>query len=233
MNILITGGTGGIGHALIQGYLNAGHQLHATYHVTPPTLTDPNLTWHQCDLTVEHNVAQLASQIPKIDILINTVGMLHRQQQMPEKSITQLDPAFFLSNIHTNVLPTLLLAKHFSPALKGKQTGYFVSLSAKIGSIEDNHLGGWISYRTAKAALNMALKTISIEWQRKRFNTCVIAFHPGTTDTPLSAPFQRNVPAETLRSPEYVADKLITLLAQLTPQQSGRFYSYDGNTLPW
>ncbi|PSV38243.1 short chain dehydrogenase [Photobacterium sp. GB-27] len=235
MHILILGGTGGIGSALIKAYLSqdAVNHIHATYHNSHPTIEYPQLTWHRTDVSKDSDVAKLSETVGQLDIVINTVGMLHNGDMMPEKTITQFDSDFFNQNIATNVLPTLLIAKHLSPKLKSKTLNYFVTVSAKIGSIEDNHLGGWISYRSSKAALNMALKTISIEWKNKKFNTCVFAFHPGTTDTNLSKPFQRNVPEGNLQTPEKVAAALINLLQRLNLKDNGKFFSYDGTEIPW
>ncbi|MDX1321189.1 MAG: SDR family NAD(P)-dependent oxidoreductase, partial [Oceanospirillum sp.] len=130
-------------------------------------------------------------------------------------------------------LPTLLLAQHFSSALKKSTRGIFAAVSAKVGSIEDNRLGGWYSYRASKAALNMALKTLSIEWQRSHKQLCVAALHPGTTDTGLSEPFQKNVPEGKLFTPEQTGHYLLNVLEQLTPEQTGSFFSWNGETLPW
>ncbi|EKO3738305.1 SDR family NAD(P)-dependent oxidoreductase, partial [Vibrio metschnikovii] len=130
-------------------------------------------------------------------------------------------------------LPTLLLAKYFSPLMKTSDAAKFVTISAKVGSISDNRLGGWYSYRASKAALNMLLKTLSIEWQRTIKRGVVLALHPGTTDTPLSKPFQANVPADKLLTPEQAAQYLVELIIQATLQQTGQFLAYNGERLPW
>jgi NAD(P)-dependent dehydrogenase (short-subunit alcohol dehydrogenase family) len=107
------------------------------------------------------------------------------------------------------------------------------TVSARVGSIEDNHLGGWYSYRISKAALNMALKTLSIEWQHSHPRGCVAALHPGTNDTALSKPFQANVAAKDLFDPAYTASMLVALLTGLKPVDSGRFWAWNGEILPW
>ena len=117
--------------------------------------------------------------------------------------------------------------------LKRSPAGVFAAISAKVGSIEDNRLGGWYSYRCSKAALNMALKTLSIEWQRKCPAVCVVSLHPGTTDTALSKPFQSHVPAASLFSPEKTAGFLVDRLAALRAEDSGSFLAFDGEALPW
>jgi len=106
-------------------------------------------------------------------------------------------------------------------------------ISAKVGSIQDNRLGGWYSYRASKAALNMAIKTISLEWQYKVPNCCVAALHPGTTDTQLSAPFQANVAIKKLFSADQTAALLIDVIDNLNSKNSGRFWNWDGKEIPW
>ena len=132
-----------------------------------------------------------------------------------------------------NTLPSLLLAKHFSKALKQSPAPLLATISARVGSIEDNRLGGWYSYRTSKAALNMALKTLSIEWRHSHPRGCIAALHPGTNDTPLSKPFQANVAAKDLFEPANTAVSFVELLARLSPADSGRFWAWDGEILPW
>lgn len=235
MEILITGGSGGIGLALIEYILatKPNTTIYATYRHNQPTFNAPNLHWFRVDVCNESDIMALAGTLPKLDAIINTVGLLHHGDKKPEKSVSCVESDFFALNIYTNTLPTILLAKHLYKSLKSKSATYFISFSARIGSIDDNKVGGWLSYRCSKAALNMAIKTISIEWQYKRPNCCVFSFHPGTTDTPLSAPFQKNVPPEKLFSAQFVAQSLITLMERATPEESGKFFSYDGSEIPW
>lgn len=122
-----------------------------------------------------------------------------------------------------NTLPSLLLAKYFTPKLKRSTAPKFATISAKVGSISDNQLGGWYSYRASKAALNMFLKTMSIEWQRMVKHGTVLSLHPGTTDTALSAPFQTNVPEGKLFTPERVAKDLLGLIEKHPRKIAGRF----------
>lgn len=235
MNIVIIGGSGGIGLAMVQEALNRFSEanVHATYHSTMPTWQHPRLTWHALDAAQEAQVQALSEQFSRVDWLINCVGVLHTASKGPEKNLNALDADFFLYNLIHNALPSLLLAKHFTAKLKQSEASKFATLSAKVGSISDNQLGGWYSYRASKAALNMLLKTLAIEWQRSLKKGVVLALHPGTTDTKLSAPFHSNVAPEKLFSPARVAHDLIGLIAAVTPEQSGGFYAYDGKELPW
>ncbi len=235
MRILIIGGAGGIGAGMAaeagQRYPDA--EIHATFHRQPPPESVTNVTWHQLNAVDEQEVKALAGQFHQLDLLLNCVGVLHQDTRLPEKSINQFDPAFFSANLSINVLPSLLLARYFQTALGRSPLSRFVTVSAKVGSISDNRLGGWVSYRCSKAALNMALKTISIEWKRTRKNICVLSFHPGTTDTALSKPFQNRLPEGQLQTPERTAFYFFELLATLSAEDSGAFIDYAGNRLPW
>ncbi len=238
VKVVVIGGSGGIGSAVLKRLRDSFPQasLSATWCRTRPV--DESLaSWSQVDVLSEQSIADFAAGIDSVDWLINATGMLHADQRMPEKTLQQVDGEFFLHNLQINALSTLLIAKHFSRALKNAKadevTPQFATVSARVGSIEDNRLGGWYSYRCSKAALNMAIKNISIEWQRTLPAVCVTALHPGTTDTSLSEPFQRNVPEGKLFTPEKVADDFIRLLTDLTAKDTGGFLAYDGERLPW
>jgi len=127
----------------------------------------------------------------------------------------------------------LLLAKHLHGKFRHGRPAVFATVSAKVGSIEDNRLGGWFSYRASKAALNMCLKTLAIEWHRSLPNVAVTALHPGTTDTALSRPFQRNVPDGQLFTPEQGVTRMLNVLDGLNSADSGQFLAFDGEKLPW
>ncbi|MCL6421620.1 SDR family NAD(P)-dependent oxidoreductase [Aestuariirhabdus haliotis] len=240
MKILIVGGSGGIGSALVRLFLASSSDVvvYATYRTQQPMfegrrVENHRVQWFKLDATSEQDICSLARSISNLDVLINAVGTLHLPDQKPEKTVNQFNADFFNHNINTNVLPTIFLAKYFSKHLKSRRHTYFVSISARIGSIEDNRVGGWISYRCSKAALNMAIKTISIEWKHKLPGCCVFAFHPGTTDTRLSQPFQKNVPPEQLFTPDYVAQKILSLLNAKGPKDTGKFFSYAGEEIAW
>ncbi len=132
-----------------------------------------------------------------------------------------------------NSIGAILLAKHLLPLFKHGDRSVFATISAKVGSIGDNQLGGWYGYRASKAALNMLMKTASIEYGRTCPQAIVVTLHPGTTDTRLSLPFQGNVPPEKLFSVERTVTQLLTVIEQLEDSDSGQFFSWDGSRLPW
>ena len=235
MNILITAGSGGIGLAMVKTILQAmpDATVHATWRSQEPAFQHDNLNWHALDLTSETQIQSLSNQLPKLDWLINAAGMLHTPDHQPEKTIQSIEPEFFLESLKINTLPSLLLARYFQSALKQSESSRFAVISGRVGSITDNQLGGWISYRSSKAALNMALKTLSIEWKRKVPKCTILSLHPGTTDTCLSKPFQRNVPPEKLFTPEKAASQLLNVILKSTPDCTGKFLAYDGTELPW
>lgn len=242
--IAILGATGGIGAAMLERLSTREDvdQIHATRFSSPPSVVSSEedgrfgqagIRWTSLNASDETAIREWVDSIGRVDWLINCVGMLHDEAHGPEKTIRQFDPEHFQRSMAVNCLPTLLLGKYALPALKHSPAGVFATVSAKVGSISDNRLGGWYSYRASKSALNMALKCLSIEWARNAGNLRVAALHPGTTDSGLSRPFQQNVPEGKLFSPAKTAGLLIQQIEQLHDQPSGRFIAYDGEEIPW
>ena len=234
-SIIVAGGSGGIGSALVDALLQRYPQarISASYLNSQPGARDDRLSWQQIDLRDADAVERWASGFDRVDWIVNAAGYLHGSHGGPEKSIRKFEAEFLMENIRINTLPTLLLARYFDAALKQSPAPLLATVSARVGSIEDNRLGGWYSYRISKAALNMALKTLSIEWKHSHRNGCVAALHPGTNDTALSKPFQARVPATDLFDPAYTASSFVDLLSRLGPAESGRFWAWNGDPLPW
>ncbi|MGS7254024.1 SDR family NAD(P)-dependent oxidoreductase [Pseudomonas sp. SK] len=189
-----------------------------------------------CDARDEQALAALAHQVghgcDHLHLVISTLGILHQEGSKAEKSLAQLDLASLQASFATNAFAPVLLLKHLLPLLR-RQPATFAALSARVGSISDNRLGGWYSYRASKAALNQLLHTASIELKRLNPAATVLAVHPGTTDTRLSRPFQGNVPAGKLFTPAFAAQCLIELVGRLEPAESGSFWGWDGQRIEW
>jgi NAD(P)-dependent dehydrogenase (short-subunit alcohol dehydrogenase family) len=197
----------------------------------------PKLTCLPVDITDEATIAnaveKLQHQTPCLHLAIYCVGLLHDGELQPEKSLRQLSSEQLLSYFQVNAIGAALLTKHLLPLMKHDQPNVLAAISAKIGSIGDNRLGGWYGYRASKAALNMLMKTASIEYARKSPSTIITLLHPGTTDTRLSQPFQRGVPAEKLFPVERTVSQLMAVIEGLETGDSGGFFNWDGQPLPW
>lgn len=232
----VIAGTGGIGTAIAARLLEdlRFETITLLSRTQPTTLLDPDrIDWIKTELTDQESVEASVRSIAEVDWVINTAGILHTDQSGPEKSLGQISSSWFLESMAINVLPALHLARSLQPKFRHNRPAIFAALSARVGSIGDNRLGGWYSYRASKAALNMCLKNIANEWRLKLKNTCVAAMHPGTTDTALSKPFQSNVPADKLFTPKQTAEYLYEVLSSLSPDKSGRFWAWDGSEIEW
>jgi NAD(P)-dependent dehydrogenase (short-subunit alcohol dehydrogenase family) len=163
-------------------------------------------------------------------------GLLHFEQYMPEKKLEDIDENYFSTLINTNSLIPILCVQAVFPLLNNKTPCVIAALSARVGSIKDNKLGGWYSYRASKAALNMLFKTMALELARRAKKTNLVLFHPGTTNTNLSKPFQKNVPPEKLFSTDFVASQLFSLLKnadRLAETGLPTYIDWQGNPIKW
>ncbi len=194
-------------------------------------LLSSNITALQVDPCEEKEIENLSYQIKSVDLIINCVGMLHNENIWPEKSLKYFDQDSFLEIMRVNATVAPLIAKHFEKKLN-KSISVFANISAKIGSIEDNRLGGWYSYRASKAALNMLVKNISIEFERNRRNCIVLAIHPGTTDTELSKPFAEHTSYK-IHTPKQTAANILKIIEGSELDDSGSFYHWDGSLIKW
>lgn len=178
--------------------------------------------------TIEGAAKALADQAP-FQLIINTIGILHSSEWMPEKKLDDLNPEQLQTLMQINAIGPGLTMKHFSKLLDPAGS-VMATLSAKVGSIEDNRLGGWYSYRASKAALNMLIKTASIEFTRTKPHTALVALHPGTVNSRLSKPFKGE---QIGRPPLDAAQDMLNVLLSLSEEDSGTFISYSGERLPW
>ena len=187
------------------------------------------------DLTSEASIRDAASWMKDNHISPSLVfvatGLLHDDDRGPEKSLRQLDADWLLKNYQVNAVGPAMIARYFLPLMDRKQSLRFAALSARVGSISDNRLGGWYGYRASKAALNMMIRNLSIEWSRKNDKSIIVALHPGTVDTALSQPFQSNVPTEQLFDPGRAARQLLAVLEALQPTDSGKVFAWDGTEI--
>lgn len=177
--------------------------------------------------TIAGAATELAAEAP-YELIIHAAGLLHRDAIKPEKSFSAIEPEALQAVFQVNTLGPALVLRHFLPLLDPQ--GAMAMLSAKVGSIGDNRLGGWYAYRASKAALNMLIKTAAIELARTRPQSRLLSLHPGTVVSALSQPFRG---ASSARPADVAADQLLTLIDQLTPADSGHFFAYDGERLPW
>jgi len=166
-------------------------------------------------------------------LVVNASGRLHGQGLQPEKRLQQVRADALAASYAINAMAPLLLAKAIEPCLERERPFHFASLSARVGSIGDNHSGGWYAYRAAKAAQNQLLRCLSIEWARRYPQACVTLLHPGTTDTALSRPFQSFVPPDKLFPPARAAEQLLDVLLSQSAADSGAFLAWDGQAIPW
>jgi len=187
------------------------------------------------DLTDEDSIARAADSLSAtglpVRLAVDATGYLHGPRGMPEKSWRHLDPAALAYAFAVNAIGPALLMKHVLPLMPRQGKSVFATLSARVGSIGDNHLGGWYGYRASKAALNQLVRTASIELGRKRPEAIIVALHPGTVKSGLSAPFSKD--GLTVRAPEEAARDLLRVIDGLAPDDSGRFYDYAGKPVGW
>ena len=248
-NALVVGASRGIGLELTRQWLQRGYRVFAAARTRslelealassyPATAEEGGaLTFTPVDLrdasTIEALGTRLATSTESLHWVFNSAGVLHGEGFGPERKLEDLDPAALQQVFAVNALAPVLLAQALLPLLRHRERSLFASLSARVGSISDNRLGGWYAYRASKAAQNQFLKTLSLELRRRAPRCVVLALHPGTVDTALSRPFQRNVPPHKLFSVERAARQLIEIMDQATPATSGSFLAWDGSEIPW
>ncbi|GEK46350.1 SDR family NAD(P)-dependent oxidoreductase [Bisbaumannia pacifica] len=235
---LVTGASGAIGGAVIRALLadsRPARVIAVSRRPAPHTLADARLTWVEAEVASEAGrraIAEALGDMP-LHLWFNAIGILHEGETFPEKRLEELDEAALQHLYRVNAITPALLLKTLHPHLKGDHPAIVASLSARVGSIADNRLGGWYGYRASKAAHNMLMRTAAVELKRLNAQSCVLCLHPGTTDSALSRPFQARVPEGKLFTPDFVAERLLEVIGQRRAEESGSFWDWAGEPIPW
>ena len=229
INIAVFGSSGAIGKALcIEFSQNKKLNKIFAFSRNGDQLNHQSIISKQVDYLNEDSLAETAQSLKcKLDIIVVAIGAL----EQPEKSIRDLSSDKFIDMFVANTIPTALIAKYFLPYLHRDRITKFASISARVGSIEDNELGGWYSYRASKSALNMVLKGLSIEQKRSNPDSIIFGLHPGTVDSKLSKPFQKK--DKEYFTPEYSAEKLVSVIDAMTLQDNGKIYDWNNKIIPY
>ena len=236
MQAIVFGASGGIGQALT-GQLAARHDIASVHAVSrSPAPSGPNIVSHTADITHEADLAALAASLKAegdIDLVIVATGLLSNDRGLsPEKSYRHQTMDAFQQVFRANTFGPALVAKHMLPLMPRKGRAVFAALSARVGSISDNRLGGWHAYRASKAALNMLVRNYAIEQARVNDQFIAVTLHPGTVDTGLSRPFQSNVTDAQLFTVDQSATYLLEVIENLTPADTGSFFDWGGKQVP-
>lgn len=238
--LIVAGASRGIGLSIAQQLLADGHQVIACcrqpqWSEGSKVLARAGADVRALDILSDESITSFYEDLQKdyahIDQLINCIGILHEANIQPEKQLKQIKRASLYRVFDSNAFGHILLIQALEPLLSKAANFACISISARVGSISDNQVGGWYSYRASKAALNMLLKTLSIEFERKYSGRAkILSLHPGTTDTQLSKPFQSNISWE-LYSPEDTAKNLLGVIA--SAQGTGQFLAFDGASIAY
>jgi NAD(P)-dependent dehydrogenase (short-subunit alcohol dehydrogenase family) len=238
MRVALFGAAGGIGSAMAD-LLAASARVERLYAFTrgSEVPAHPRVVAARFDLRDEASIAAAATRCRAdgpLHLVLIATGVLHDGGRMqPEKTWRSLDADALISSFAINAVGPALIAKHFLETLVRGEKSVFAALSARVGSIEDNRLGGWYAYRSSKAALHMLIRTFAIELARRNPAALCIALHPGTVDTPLSRPFQANVPDGSLFTPREAATRLLRVIDSLDASASGHAFAWDGQRIPF
>lgn len=240
---LLIGASGGIGGALLQRWLSSERYQHvfASTRQAGQLAAQPGLSPLMLDLTDDASIAdfsaclgdQLQARALKLSSIVIASGLLHQHDIQPERSLAALEADAFEQMLRVNALGPLRLLQQLEELLPRRAACGVLLLSARVGSIADNRLGGWYSYRCSKAALNQGIRTLAVEWRRTRPACVLTLYHPGTVDTALSAPFSSRVPADKLFSPQQAAAYLDQVLLTRSAPDSHGYVDWQGKEIPF
>lgn len=234
ISVVVIGGSGGIGEAITKQLIKQNSV--STIYCFSRSNVDFNhskVIVDHIDLSKEETIQRARETIQgNIDIIINATGVLHSDIIQPEKSLRNLNMQMMQEVFLINTFGNALLLKHFTQLLPKNSKSVFASLSARVGSINDNQLGGWYSYRASKAALNMLIKTTSIEIARRYKQAAIIGLHPGTVETELSEPFRNNIHHDVF-STDQSARYLLNVINDVSNEDSGKVFAWNGEEIPY
>lgn len=239
MNVLIVGSSGAIGRALVDEVCASfpdAQVFAVSRHHQQDTDGKKNVTLVALDTTNEAAIGEWLAACRERQLIFHhvvcTTGILHDEQVQPEKRLEDITPEALQHYFSINTILPMLWLKHMVTMFPAEHSSFTV-LSARVGSIEDNGLGGWYGYRASKAALNMLVKTAAVEYKRRAKYTTLICYHPGTVDSNLSAPFQRNVKPEKLFSPAFTAQQLVSIIQSRQAEHGPYFLDWADKSIPW
>jgi NAD(P)-dependent dehydrogenase (short-subunit alcohol dehydrogenase family) len=240
---LVLGASGGIGSAVMRQFLEDSRldKIVAVSREKQPQdmqwgASKSKILWIQCrydETSMTDTVMQLSPYKGQFSRVCICHGVLHQEDLQPEKRLEDINESNMQTILHSNVVIPSLWLKLLFDLVKGTNDCVVVALSARVGSISDNKLGGWYAYRASKSALNMVMKTAAIEYCRRAKNVKLIAFHPGTTDTNLSKPFQKRVAEDKLFTPKFVAAQLAGIMDRATVDGQLSFLDWEGKSIDW
>ncbi len=238
---LVIGSSGGIAQAVVKALLEEDEYENIyTVSRSADVLNDERIKHFQVNSEDESEVQAVCHQFQDegvFSLIICCIGTLHGgegdKQFRPEKRLESLNTQSMLRYFQVNTLAPMNWLKNIVTLVPKDQTSHVVFFTARVASIEDNYLGGWYGYRASKAALNMLIKTAQVELARRSPKAILVSYHPGTVDTKLSKPFQKNVPEKKLFQPEFTVAQLLSLLPTLTPDSAPHYIDWQGKTIPW
>ena len=234
--VAIIGSSGAIGNAVSDNLIN-DESIGIIYKFSRSISVKENKRVKNIflDIEDEESIKSSLDHVPpdtKFDLVFVATGILHNDKEIfPEKSIKDIDIDKLKKVILVNTIGPTLIGKYFIPYLRKDEKSVFAFLSARVGSISENKLGGWYSYRASKTALNQIIKNFSIEIKRSNKNAVFVGLQPGTVKSFLSKPFERNVKEDNLFTPEYSAKKLLQVINDLSPDDSGKFFAWNGEEI--
>lgn len=237
LSVAVFGTGGGIGKSFVDAFANDSsvEQVHA-FSRNPDQDVPASVSTHKFDMldeaSIEH-ATELISKSGPLHLAVVATGTLHDSHAKPEKRARDLSSLSMEHLFRVNAIGPALIGKHLLPLLDRDRKSVFAALSARVGSIQDNQLGGWHSYRASKAALNMFVKNHAIELAYSNSNAVCVTLHPGTVDTHLSEPFQRGIPKDKLFSPDDAVAQMLSVIDSLTPADTGGLFAWDGQRIPY